>query len=173
MSLRFWQQESRPSRQEASRRAPRIPLTAISVWTHPPLPWEALLHHLRAVEHRTAPDPGLLSHKSLATAAAGIQAITQARWAAATLPRTCYLPLPRLLRSHPPLEDTKCLATLKMLRSLLCIIEVAPCTPPPHHTVPMSRRATPHTPMSGGLGHTWHTTPRCPHHLLPPNTISP
>lgn len=60
-----------------------------------------------------------------------------------------------------------------MHRNLQCITEVALCTPQPHHTVPMSRRATPHTLMLEGLGNTWHTTPQCLRHLLPPNMISP
>lgn len=77
VSLRFWQQESRPSHQETSPLALRILVTAISVWT-PPLPqWLALspqapLLHLRVVEeHLTAPELGLLFHKTLATPVAG------------------------------------------------------------------------------------------------------
>lgn len=174
MSLQFWQQGSKPSHQEASLLALRILVTVISVWTHPPLPWQAPLPHLREVEgHLTAPDLGLLSHKTRATPATGILVTTLALWAAATLPRTCYLPPPRLLQSHLLSEDTKCLATLRMHRNLQCITEVALCTPQPHHTVPMSRRATPHTPVLEGLGHTWCTTPQCLRHLLPPNMISP
>lgn len=103
---------------------------------------------------------------------AGILAATTLALAAATLPRTCYLPLPRPLRSLLLLEDTKCLATLRMHRNLQCIIEVALCIPQLHHTVPMSHHATLHTPVLGGLGHTWHITPQCLLRLLPPNMIS-
>lgn len=104
---------------------------------------------------------------------AGILATTLALWAADTLPKTCYLPPPPLLQSHLLLEDTKCLATLRMHRNLQCIIEVAPCTPQRHHTVPTSHRAIPLTQVLEGLGHTWCTTPQCLRHLLPPNMISP
>lgn len=153
-------------------------VTVISVWTRPPL--QAPLHqapllHLRVVEeeHLTAPDLGLLSHKTRAMPAAGILATTLALWAAATLPRTCYLPLPRLLQSHLLLEDTKCLATRRMHRNHQCITEVVLYIPQPHHTVPMSRHATPHTLMLEGQGHTWRTTPQCLRHLSPPNMIRP
>lgn len=67
MSLRFWQQVSKPSRQVAPHLALPILGTVISVWIHLPL------HHLREVEeeHLTAPDLGLLSHKTRATAVPG------------------------------------------------------------------------------------------------------
>lgn len=180
MSLRFWQQGSRPSHQAAPPLALGILVSVTSDWTRPPLQapsHRAPLLHLRVVEevgeHLSAPDLGLLSHKTRATPAAGKLATTLALWAAATLPRTCYLPPPRLLQSHLLSEDTKCLATRRMHRNRQCISEVALCTPRPHHTVPTSRRATPHTPMSEGLGHTWRTTPQCLRHLLPPNMIRP
>lgn len=60
-----------------------------------------------------------------------------------------------------------------MHRNLQCTTEVAPCIPQTHHTVPMSHHAIPRTLMLEGLGHTWLTTPRCLHHLLLPNMISP
>lgn len=100
-------------------------------------------------------------------------ATTPALWAAATLPRTCYLPPPHPLQCHPLSADTRCLATLRMHRNLRYIIEVALCTPRPHHTVPMSHRVSPHTPMLWALGRTSHTTPPCLLHLLPPSMNSP
>lgn len=79
MSLRFWQQGSKPSHREASPLALQILATVTSVWTRPPLPWQARLPHLREVEeHLTAPDPGLLSHRTPATRAAGMLATTLA-----------------------------------------------------------------------------------------------
>lgn len=67
MSLRYWQQVSKPSRQVAPPLALPILGTVISVWIRLPL------HHLREVEeeHLTAPDLGPLSHKIRATAAPG------------------------------------------------------------------------------------------------------
>lgn len=72
VSLQFWQRGSKPSHREMSPLALQMPVTVISVWTRPPLPWQAPLPHLREVEeHLTAPDLGLLSHKTRATPAAG------------------------------------------------------------------------------------------------------
>lgn len=124
-------------------------------------------------EHLTAPDLGPLSHKTQTTLVAGKLATTLALWAAATLPKTCYLHPPHLLLSHPLSEDTKYLATLRMRRNHQCIIGVALYTPQPHRTVPMSHHAIPHTPVLEGLGHTWCITPQCLHHLLPLNMTSP
>lgn len=103
---------------------------------------------------------------------AEILATALALQAAATLPKTCYHPPPRLLQSHLLSEDTKCLATLRMHRSLQCIIAVDPCIPQPHRTVPMSHHAIPHTQTWEDLVHTWGSILQCPHHLQA-NMISP
>lgn len=178
MSLQFWQQGSRPLHQETLPLALWTLATVTNVWTHPIRPWaptpQAPLLHLRVVEeHLMAPDLGPLSHKSRATLVEGILVITVALWAAATLPKTCYPPPPHLLLFHLLSVDTKCLDTQRMHRNLQCIIEVALYTPQPYHTVPMSRRATPHSPVLEGQGHTWCTTAQCLRHLLPRSTISP
>lgn len=102
----------------------------------------------------------------------GILVTTAALWAAVTHLRTCCLPPPHPPQSHLQLEDTKCLATLRMHRNRRCITEVGPCTHPPHHTVPVSHRASPHTLTLQALGHTSRTTPPCPRHLSPTSTTS-
>lgn len=77
MSLLFWQLESRPSHQEASPLALWILAIVISARARHLPPWQgptpqAPLLHLRVVEeHLTAPDLGLLLHKTRATVAAG------------------------------------------------------------------------------------------------------
>lgn len=180
MSLQFWQQGSRPSHREASHLVLVILAMVTSAWTRPLPPWQvptpqAPLLRLRVVgEHLTALDPGLLSHRTQATlaAVAGILDTALARWAAATLPRTCYLRHRHPLQSHLLLEGTKCLATLTMHRNLQFTTEAALCTPQPHHTVPTSPHATHPTPMLEDLGHTC-TTPQCLHLLLPISLISP
>lgn len=103
----------------------------------------------------------------------GILVTTVVLWAVVTHLRTCYLPPPHLPQSHLQLEDTKCLATLKMHRNLQYITEVGPCTHQLHHTVPVSHHASPHTPTLWVPGHTSHTTPPCPRRLSPTSTTSP
>lgn len=72
VSSQFWRQGSKSLHQEALPLVLWILVSAISVWTRPPPPWQVPPPHLREVEeHLTALDLGLLSHKNRATPAAG------------------------------------------------------------------------------------------------------